>query len=723
MPFASFLSGPGDDSYRVPLELFRENRQRLANKLCRFATTAIADVDANANSNSTVNNSLVVRRVDGAVDVDVDVNVQRYMVILKGGPSPTRYDTDHEPIFRQESYFWWLTGVKEPDCSLVMTIDVDVDVGIDVAVDTGETKNNNNSNIDIISRNHNNNAIKNHKYALFVPQLPASYATIMGKIRSLDEWKQLYGVDAGVYYEHQLEDYLEDCITIVKDINSNGDINDDKDINIRILLLNGTNTDSGMMYQEQMQMPVFSESFTSRALSMPRSSAKEREYDKEITASNAEGTTTTIATTTVTKTTTTIVNTTTLFPILADCRVFKSRSEQALIEHVVQITSFAHAYVMRNTRPGMFEYQCESLFKHYVYYNYGSRLLSYTSICGCGPNAAILHYGHAGEPNARRIESGGGGDTKNNDNNSDDISGCLLDMGAEYMCYASDVTCSFPASGRFTAKYRAVYESVLNAQRAVYKLMAPGVSWVECHIAAELEIIKGLHAIGIVRVPTAPVVAVPVAAMALEEDETQKNDNESTAILLLHRKLEHLVRHHRLGAVFMPHGLGHLIGIDTHDVGGYLPGTPPRRSEPGLKSLRTARILAKNMVLTVEPGCYFIDHLLDEAMEESNPLCEYLNKELINREYRGYGGVRLEDVVCVTAPTEVKAASNNYHSSDDSSLPLSCVHNFTLCPRTVSEVEGVMAGGKWPPLVDQAPELRRIKLTTPISPLPPPPSR
>jgi Xaa-Pro dipeptidase len=105
-------------------------------------------------------------------------------------------------------------------------------------------------------------------------------------------------------------------------------------------------------------------------------------------------------------------------------------------------------------------------------------------------------------------------------------------------------------------------------------------------------------------------------------------------------------------------------------------------------------------VLTVEPGCYFIDHLLDEALAESNILSQYVNADLL-QEYRGYGGVRLEDVVTVTADGMV---------------------NFTLCPRTVSEVEHVMAGGKWPPVKDEAPELRRFKLTDPISPLPPPPS-
>ena len=136
------------------------------------------------------------------------------------------------------------------------------------------------------------------------------------------------------------------------------------------------------------------------------------------------------------------------------------------MQHVTGISSFAHSYVMRNTTPAMMEYQLESLFSHYAYFNFGSRLVSYTSICGCGPNAAILHYGHAGEPNSREIEE--------NDN-------CLLDMGAEYMCYASDITCSFPANGKFSSKYTPIYNAVLKAQIAVYDMAKPGVSWVDCH--------------------------------------------------------------------------------------------------------------------------------------------------------------------------------------------------------------------------------------------------
>jgi Xaa-Pro dipeptidase len=322
--------------------------------------------------------------------------------------------------------------------------------------------------------------------------------------------------------------------------------------------------------------------------------------------------------------------------------------ELTVLEHVAQISSFAHAYVMRNVQPGMMEYQCESLFKHYAYFNYGSRLIAYTSICGCGPNAAILHYGHAGEPNAGQIQE--------QDN-------CLFDMGAEYQCYASDITCSFPANGKFSDKYRPIYMAVLNAQSTVYQMLQPGVSWVDCHKCAEAVILQGLADIGLVIV----------------------GDDSS---------IEELVER-RLGAVFMPHGLGHFLGIDCHDVGGYLPGHPARSTLPGLKKLRTARILHESMVVTVEPGCYFIDHLLDGAQQ--NPLlAPHLNFDKINAEYRGYGGVRLEDVVAITTD--------------------GCV-NFTLCPRTPDEVEHVMAGGKWPPTHDGAPELLRNHLTHPIAPL------
>ena len=70
------------------------------------------------------------------------------------------------------------------------------------------------------------------------------------------------------------------------------------------------------------------------------------------------------------------------------------------------------------------------------------------------------------------------------------------------------------------------------------------------------------------------------------------------------------------GRVFQPHGLGHFIGCDVHDVGGYLDGHPERDTQPGLRSLRTARQVEEGMVFTIEPGCYFIDFLIDRALQD-----------------------------------------------------------------------------------------------------------
>merc|ERR1712176_1738245 len=103
------------------------------------------------------------------------------------------------------------------------------------------------------------------------------------------------------------------------------------------------------------------------------------------------------------------------------------------MQYASWVTSMAHVEVMRSVKPGMMEYQLENRFLYHIG-ELGCRHCSYTSICACGPNSSVLHYGHAGAPNDRQI-------TEN------DIA--LLDMGAEYHCYCSDITCSYPVSGKF----------------------------------------------------------------------------------------------------------------------------------------------------------------------------------------------------------------------------------------------------------------------------------
>jgi len=332
----------------------------------------------------------------------------------------------------------------------------------------------------------------------------------------------------------------------------------------------------------------------------------------------------------------------TLHPLLAECRVRKSAKELELLSYVCYVTSMAHVEVMRSARPGMKEFQLESLFKHFCYTYGGCRLEAYTCVCASGPNGATLHYGHSAAANDKMVRDG-------------DIA--LLDMGCEYHCYTSDVTCSFPVNGVFSEDQRIVYGAVLAAQRAVYAALRPGASWAELHRLASRTILTKLSEGGVLT----------------GEGKTSEVDAMMVA---------------GLGAVFMPHGLGHFIGIDTHDVGGYLAGQPARRASEGvaLDKLRTARVVQAGMYLTVEPGCYFVEATLDNAF--ANPdQAKFLVANRIEA-LRNFGGVRLEDDVAITADGFI---------------------NFTLCPRTIEEVESVMAGGKWPPGPgeDSAPELKR----------------
>ncbi|KAL3130945.1 hypothetical protein ABBQ38_000268 [Trebouxia sp. C0009 RCD-2024] len=311
-----------------------------------------------------------------------------------------------------------------------------------------------------------------------------------------------------------------------------------------------------------------------------------------------------------------------LFNVLTECRVRKTPEELEVMHYANQVASAAHVQVMQQIKPHMMEYAAESVFMYTAYSRGGCRHAPYTPICASGPNGSTLHYGHAASPNDREI-------------GSNDM--LLLDMGCEYYCYDSDITCSFPASGKFSEDQALVYEAVLAAHQAVLQAIKPGVSWPDMHLLAERHILAGLKEGG-----------------------------------WLQGEVEDMLEQ-RVAALFMPHGLGHLLGLDTHDVGGYAPGTPPRSDKPGLRSLRTARVLEEHMVVTVEPGCYFNPFLLHPAFEDpaQGP---FLNKRRLEASL-GFGGVRIEDDVVVTADG---------------------ARSMTNVPRAITDVEAVMAGAPWP---------------------------
>ena len=146
-------------------------------------------------------------------------------------------------------------------------------------------------------------------------------------------------------------------------------------------------------------------------------------------------------------------------------------------------------------------------------------------------------------------------------------------MGGNYCGYAADITCSFPVNGKFTDKQKLIYNAVLDARNAVINAGKPGVKWTDMHLLAN-----------------------KVMLQAMKDGGLLCGDVDSMINVGLHE-------------IFQPHGLGHLLGLDVHDAGGYLPGNPERSDQPGLRRLRTARILEAGMVLTIEPGCYFIDYV------------------------------------------------------------------------------------------------------------------
>ncbi|KAI9916579.1 hypothetical protein PsorP6_018052 [Peronosclerospora sorghi] len=305
-----------------------------------------------------------------------------------------------------------------------------------------------------------------------------------------------------------------------------------------------------------------------------------------------------------------------LHPVLVECRVIKTDKELELLRFVNKLSSRAHINVMKKICPGKMEFHAESDFLHYVYSNGGARFHAYTCICGSGHSASALHYGHAGAPNDKLLEDG-------------DL--FLNDMGGELHGYTSDITCTWPVNGVFSADQRMIYEGVLKAHDAVIAAMKPSVSYVDMHLLSHRVITQHLLENGLFQNGTV--------------DELMD---------------------HEISAYFYPHGLGHMMGLDTHDVGG-IPVGYTRSTKKILAKLRCVRNLAKNMVLTVEPGCYFIEAQIQAVL--GNPMtAKFINQEMLSR-FRGTGGVRIESDVIVTA-TGVECMSN--------------------VPRTIKEIEATM---------------------------------
>ena len=221
--------------------------------------------------------------------------------------------------------------------------------------------------------------------------------------------------------------------------------------------------------------------------------------------------------------------------LLHELRLIKSTGEIKLMQQAAKISAEGHKRAMAYCRPGIKEYELEAELL-YAFTRNGSRAPAYTSIVATGDNACILHY----IENDAEVKAG-------------DL--VLIDAGCEYEHYASDITRTFPANGKFSPEQKAIYNIVLKAQLAAIEAIRPGVPWDEPHNISVKIITQGLVRLGILKGRPSQLI----------KSEAYKD--------------------------FYMHRIGHWIGMDVHDVGDYKIDDDWRLLEPG-------------MVTTVEPGIY-----------------------------------------------------------------------------------------------------------------------
>lgn len=284
----------------------------------------------------------------------------------------------------------------------------------------------------------------------------------------------------------------------------------------------------------------------------------------------------------------------TLIQAIVHQRSIKTEEEIAELNKAVTLTAQMHLHAMKTARPGMMEAELMAQVQAIPV-----ALESHPSFpIILSVHGEILHNHH----HHNRLGEG---------------RLLLVDCGAEAAShYSGDMTRTYPVSGFFTKKQREVYQIVVDASDQVVINLGPGVPYIDMHKLASRTIVNGLKDLGIMR-----------------------GDTEEAVEMGAH-------------ALFFPHGLGHMLGLDVHDMEnlgedfvGYNDDIK-RSSQFGLKSLRLAKELQEGNAITVEPGIYFIPGLIDKWAAEKK-FEEFINYEALDS-YKDFGGIRLEDDYVIT---------------------------------------------------------------------------
>lgn len=274
-------------------------------------------------------------------------------------------------------------------------------------------------------------------------------------------------------------------------------------------------------------------------------------------------------------------------------RNYKTEEEIVEIEKACNITADMHVAAMKMLRPGMKEYEIAGAIEALAFSAGGD--ISFPTIATINGQTLHNHYhGNTVKP----------GDL------------FLLDAGAETaMGYAGDMSSTFPADKKFTTRQREVYEIQNAMHHTSVKALRPGITYMEVYELSAKVMVEGLKSLG-----------------------------------LMKGNAEDIVRE-GAHAMFYPHGLGHMMGLDVHDMEnlgevwvGY--DGQPKSTQFGRKSLRLGRTLEPGFVLTVEPGVYFIPELMDKWRAEKK-FMDFLNYDVMET-YKDFGGIRNEEDYLIT---------------------------------------------------------------------------
>ena len=192
------------------------------------------------------------------------------------------------------------------------------------------------------------------------------------------------------------------------------------------------------------------------------------------------------------------------YPVIIGLRMIKTEEEISLIKEAIKTTNGGVLELMKNSKPGLYEYQLESFFNHYIMFN-GQKKHAFKTICAAGKNGTILHY-------------------VNNNNILKDGDLVLFDLGSAHKNYISDISRTFPINGKFSPRQKEVYEAVLTVQKKCIEFLKPGITWEQYNNYANELTIEQLKKLGLIK----------------EDHEFRK---------------------------YYYHSIGHFIGLDTHDPG------------------------------------------------------------------------------------------------------------------------------------------------------------